>query len=193
MSLPFAPAPIRTLPPFGAESGHKEGTKFGAEEGQDGGPNWGPVCSRQRLPQPARVAPCRPASGCSVPPRPPSAHVARQGARRRPLAMEGSGGCRRAGVWLILNRWQRDGRDRICSSSSRSSKLCCWSSDRGSQVGSSVGTTERSGTGGAGVPAEGSAPAVARKGGHNPRGLCLDVDLSLGSRLCGPVDECVQV
>jgi hypothetical protein len=29
-SLPFAPAPIRMMPPDGAESGHKEGPKFGA-------------------------------------------------------------------------------------------------------------------------------------------------------------------
>jgi putative addiction module component (TIGR02574 family) len=27
-SLPFDPAPSRPVPPFGAESGHKEGTKF---------------------------------------------------------------------------------------------------------------------------------------------------------------------
>jgi hypothetical protein len=27
MSLPFDPAPVRTMGPFGAESGHKEGTK----------------------------------------------------------------------------------------------------------------------------------------------------------------------
>jgi hypothetical protein len=61
MSLPFAPAPVRTRGPFGAESGHKEGTKFGANEGQGEGQNGGPVCRRQRMPQPARVAPYRPA------------------------------------------------------------------------------------------------------------------------------------
>jgi hypothetical protein len=27
MSLPFDPAPSRMMPPFGTESGHKEGTK----------------------------------------------------------------------------------------------------------------------------------------------------------------------
>lgn len=78
MSLPFAPAPVRTMGPFGAESGHKEGTKFGAMRGRVAARIGGPLVAGSQGHSP-RVSRSTGRPSCSTPPGRRSAHVAGQG------------------------------------------------------------------------------------------------------------------